>query len=197
MSNENKWKNTGTEIVKPKIFNLSSETLFMYQTNILLRSLKFSSTPIIIWNSNLTYKNYTRRMRLAEFFQNKKENISEKTVFQKQSTFILLRNRDRDLDHQIDVLKNLSLEKMETKSKSNLSNMKQKELLKLSNVEAIVTYSLSYNLAPRISPVLIGQPLIFCSLMSPTCCNSPRKCTPVKYKKRQKAGFQIATYTTS
>ena len=132
-------------------------------------------------------------MRLAEFFQNREANISEETLFQKQSTFILFRNRDRDLDHQIDVLKNLNLEKMETKSKSNLSNMKQKELLKLSNDEAIVTYSLSYNLTPRISRVLIGQPLTFCSLMSPRCCNSPRKCTPVKYKKKQKAGFQIVT----
>ena len=132
-------------------------------------------------------------MRLAEFFQNREANISEETLFQKQSTFILFRNRDRDLDHQIDVLKNLNLEKMETKSKSNLSNMKQKELLKLSNDEAIVTYSLSYNLTPRISRVLIGQPLTFCSMMSPTCCNSPRKCTPVKYKKKQKAGFQIVT----
>ena len=26
------------------------------------------------------------------------------------------------------------------------------------------------------------------------CCNSPRKCKPVKYKKRQKAGFLIITY---
>ena len=54
-----------------------------------------------------------------------------------------------------------------------------------------MTYSPSYNLIPSISRVLIGQHLIFCSLTSPTCCNSPRKCTPVKYKKRQKAGFSI------
>ena len=53
-------------------------------------------------------------------------------------------------------------------------------------------YSPSYNLTPRISRVLIGQHLIFCSLTSPTCCNSPRKCTPLKYK-RQKAGFPIVT----
>ena len=37
--------------------------------------------------------------------------------------------------------------------------------------------------------------MIFCSLTSPACCNSPRKCTPVKYKKRQKAGFPIVTLT--
>ena len=51
----------------------------------------------------------------------------------------------------------------------------------------------SYNLTPPISRVLIGQHLIFCSLTSPTCCNLPRKCTPVKYKNGQKAGFPNAT----
>ena len=76
-------------------------------------------------------------MRLAEFFQNKEANDSE-NLFQKQSTFTPPRNKDRDLDHQIDVLNNLNLGKMETKCKSNLSNMEQKELSKLNNDETIV-----------------------------------------------------------
>ena len=129
MSNEDKEKNTGTEIVKPKIFNLPSKTLSRYQTNILLRGLEFTPTPKpsnIELKSNI--QNYTRRLRLAEFFQNKEANDSEENLFQKQSVFIPPLNRDRDLDHQIDVLNNLNLEKMETKSKSNLSNMEQKEL---------------------------------------------------------------------
>ena len=54
-------------------------------------------------------------------------------------------------------------------------------------------YSLSYNLIPPISQVLSGRHLIFCSLTLPTCCNSSRKCTPVKYKAGQKAGFPIVT----
>ena len=139
MSNEDKEKNTGTGIVKPKIFHLSSKTLSSYQTNILLRGLKFTPTPKrnnIELKSNV--QNYTRRLRLAEFFQNKEANDSEENFFQKQSTFTPLRNRDRDIDHQIDVLNNLNLEKMETKSKSNLSNMEQKERSKLSNDETIV-----------------------------------------------------------
>ena len=45
MSNEDNEKSTGTEIVKPKIFNLSSKTLSRYQTAILLCSLKFTPTP--------------------------------------------------------------------------------------------------------------------------------------------------------
>ena len=44
MSNEDKEKNTGTSIVKPKIFNLSSKTLSRYQTNILLYSLNITLT---------------------------------------------------------------------------------------------------------------------------------------------------------
>ena len=51
----------------------------------------------------------------------------------------------------------------------------------------------SYNLTPAISQVLIGRHLIFCSPTWPTCCNSPRKYTPVKYKVRQKVGFSTVT----
>ena len=58
-------------------------------------------------------------------------------------------------------------------------------------------YSASDNLTPPISRVLIGRHLNFCSLTSPTCCNSARKCTPVKYKARQKPGFPIVTETPS
>ena len=56
-----------------------------------------------------------------------------------------------------------------------------------------ITHSPSYNLTPPISRILVGQHLTFCSLTSPTYCKSPRKCTPVKYKKRQMAGFPIVT----
>ena len=50
-----------------------------------------------------------------------------------------------------------------------------------------LSYNMSDNETPPISRVLIGQHLIFHSLTSPLCCNSPGKCTPVKYKKRQKS----------
>ena len=48
------------------------------------------------------------------------------------------------------------------------------------------TYSMSDNVTPPISRVVIGRHLIFCWLTLPPCCNSPRKCTAAKYKKRQK-----------
>ena len=141
MSNEDNEQNTGTEIIQTKIFNLSSKMLCRHQTNVLLRVFKSTPTPKrnnIELKSNI--KNYTRRLRLAEFLQNKEANDSE-NLFQKQSTFTPPRNRDRDLDHQIDVLKNLNFEKMETKFKSNLSNMEQQELSKLTNNETIVITS--------------------------------------------------------
>ena len=80
-----------------------------------------------------------------------------------------------------------------------------KRLLKVNYIYAMkfvkrncqyLRYSSSYSLTPPISRVLIGPLLTFCSLTSPTCCNSSPKCTPVKYKARQKAGFGIATETT-
>ena len=45
MSNKDEEKNIRTEIVKSKIFNLSSKKLSRYQTNILLCSLKIASAP--------------------------------------------------------------------------------------------------------------------------------------------------------
>ena len=102
MSNKYTKKNNGTDIVKPKIFNLSSKTLSRYQTNIFLQDLKFTPIP---QRNNIELKSniqkYTRRLRLAEFFQNKESNDSEENLFQKPSTYTSPRNRDRDLDHQM------------------------------------------------------------------------------------------------
>ena len=86
MPNKDKEKNTGTEIVKLKIFSLSSKTLSSYQTNILLRGLKFTLTPKNVeLKSNI--QNYRRRLRFPEVFQNEEANDSEENVFQKKSIF--------------------------------------------------------------------------------------------------------------
>ena len=74
-SNEDKEKNTGTEMVKPKIFNLSSKT-FRYQSNILLRGLKFTPTPKRNnMNLNLTYKITRADCDLLSFSKTKKQTI--------------------------------------------------------------------------------------------------------------------------
>ena len=87
-------------------------------------------------NLNLTYKSTCADWDLLSFSKTKKQTLQR--FFQKPSSFTPPRNRDRDLDHQIDVLNKLDLEKMDTKSKSDLSYMEQKELLKLINDETIV-----------------------------------------------------------
>ena len=83
MSNEDKEKKDGTEIVKPNIFNSPR-----YQTNILLRGLKFTPTPK---RNNIELKsyiqNYTCRLRLAEFFHKNEANDSKENLSQNQSTF--------------------------------------------------------------------------------------------------------------
>ena len=102
------------EIVQPKIFDLSKKTLPRYQVNILLRGLKFTPTPkrnIIQLKSDI--HNYTRKLRLTEFFHNAPENNNLQNLFKTKSHFTPSRNRDRDLDHQIDILNNLDLEGME------------------------------------------------------------------------------------
>ena len=100
MLNEDKEKNARTQIVKSKIFTLSSKMFSRYQDNILFRILKFTPTSK---RNNIELKcnkqNYTCKLRSAEFFQNKEANDSEEHLFQKQSTFTLPRNKDRDLDH--------------------------------------------------------------------------------------------------
>ena len=80
---------------------------------------------------------------------------------------------------------------------SLISHLLHPSFFRSSHRRCSVTYSSSYNLTPAISRVLIDENLIFCSLPWPTRFNSPRNCRPVKYKARQKAGFRIATYTTS
>ena len=54
------------------------------------------------------------------------------------------------------------------------------------------TYSSSDNLAPLISRVLIGLHLSFCSLTSPTCSNSPRKCHQLNISRGKQLGFQMS-----
>ena len=53
----------------------------------------------------------------------------------------------------------------------------------------------SDNETPTFSRILVGWHLIFHSRTSPPYYNSTRKCTPLKYKKRQKARFPIVIQT--
>ena len=82
--NQAKEKSARTQAIKPEILDLPSKTLSRYQTNILLRGLKFALTHK---RNNIELKsfkqNYTRRLRLPQFYD------SEGILFQKESTFTL------------------------------------------------------------------------------------------------------------
>ena len=70
ISSQDEEKNARTKAVKPKAFNLPSQILPWYQTNILSNGLKFTTTTRhnnIALTSNI--QNYTDRMQFAEFFQ--------------------------------------------------------------------------------------------------------------------------------
>ena len=96
--NQDEDKNTKILTAQPKIFNLWRKNLSRYQNNILVHRLKFiasSKCNNIVYNSNI--KNYTRTLRIYEFFLNKEANYSEENLFQKQSTFTPPQNRNKDL----------------------------------------------------------------------------------------------------
>ena len=104
MLNKAKGKNTRTKILTPKkyiyIFNLSSKKLSRYQTNILLRVLRF--TPISKCNN-------------TEFFRNNEANDSEEFFLKSNLILSQLPIKDRHSGHQIDALNSLNLEELETK----------------------------------------------------------------------------------
>ena len=74
------------EIVQPKIFSLSKKALSRYQVNILLWGLKFTPTQkrsIIQLKSDI--HNYTRKLRLTQFFRNAPENNNLQNLFKTKS----------------------------------------------------------------------------------------------------------------
>ena len=75
---------------------------------------------------------------MTEFFHNAPKNNNLQNLFETKSNFTPSRNRDRDLDHQNDILNNLDLEGMDICSKNNLSKIEQSELSKLINGRTII-----------------------------------------------------------
>ena len=75
---------------------------------------------------------------MAEFFHNALENNNLQNLFKTKSHFTPSRNRDRDLDHQTDILNDLNLERMDISSKNNLFKTEQSELSKLINDKTII-----------------------------------------------------------
>lgn len=75
---------------------------------------------------------------MTHLFHNTSENNFSQNTFKTKSNFTPTRNRDRDLNHQTDILNNLDLKGMELCSKNNLSKMKQSEFPKIISDRTIV-----------------------------------------------------------
>ena len=78
---------------------------------------------------------------MTEFFHDAPENNNLENFFKTKSYFTPSRNRDRDLDRQIDILNNLDLKGMDIRSKNSLSKTEQSELSKLINDKTIIIKS--------------------------------------------------------
>ena len=151
-----------------------------------------------LWNTNI-------RPILLIFKDKNKANWNPKKFYRSSSTWHKQNKTKSDKTNPTSNLLNWEQEAMQHLGKCRHYNPYRRRwcslnyghqnYIKKANPQVynkIYTYSPSYNVTAPFSRVLIGQHLIFCSLTSPTCCNSPRKCTPVKHK-RQKAGFPIVT----
>ena len=75
---------------------------------------------------------------MTEFSHDAPEKNNLQNLFKRKSHFTPSRNWDWDLDHQIDILNNLDLEKMDICSKNNLSKIEHSELSKLINDRTII-----------------------------------------------------------
>ena len=100
-------------MTKLKIFNLSNNILSQRHVNVLCRSLKFTPTCLL---NKVELKNdvqqFSRKLRLLEFFNKKKESQEEKSsddsIIKNKSVINPPRNRDKILIQNIDSLNSLN-----------------------------------------------------------------------------------------
>lgn len=111
-----------TKTVNRKVINLSSRTLNQTEIMLLSKGLKFSPTPYISNNQELTkdIKEYSRKLRLAEYNYNKdtekeEEFITEPELVRNKSIFNQIRGKNNTLDTACDRLGNIPLEDSEKK----------------------------------------------------------------------------------
>ena len=128
-------------ILHPKIINLSSIKLTEVQKNVLSKRLKF--TPTSVENKQelkADIENFTRRLRLIEFFSRdyEDENENDKSIVKNKSNFYPQCNRDKHLDHAVEYLNNLPLNSEKKKFKSNLTKIECKAIKDLKENDNVV-----------------------------------------------------------
>lgn len=114
---------TSTKTVDPKVINFSSRILNQTEIMLLSKGLKISPTPFNSNNQELTkdINDYTRKLRLAEYFYSEDTEKEEDFIFyfiilfypdlvRNKSTFNQKRGRNDVLNTVCDTLENIPLE---------------------------------------------------------------------------------------
>jgi hypothetical protein len=132
----------------PKVFNLSDRILNKTEINLLSKGLKYTPTPSMNNQQlRIDLKEYTRRLKLREFFNEDSETdeVPSQTneqepedLVRNKSRFIPKRGKNRTLDVVCDTIENIQLPKALNNHKSNLSREEEKALKDLSNDDSII-----------------------------------------------------------
>ncbi|XP_061190029.1 uncharacterized protein LOC133197859 [Saccostrea echinata] len=128
--------------IDPKVINLSSRPLNAAEIKLLSKGLKFTPTPS---DSNLQelskdIKEYTRKLRLAEYFHNddEDENTSEGDLVRNKSNFNPKKGRNSLLDTVCNTLQNIPLNNEKNNTRNNLRKEEEKAVQSLTNDSSIV-----------------------------------------------------------
>lgn len=130
--------------IDPKVINLSSRSLNECEIKLLSKGLKFTPTPnnSDIQELNKDIKAYTRRLRLAEYFQNDEddEDTYEDDLVWNKSKFNPKKGRNTLLDKVCHTLESMPLKEDNNteKKRSNLLKEEEKAMKSLANDNSIV-----------------------------------------------------------
>ena len=137
--------NTVSEGGEPRVINLSSRKLTETEISLLSKGMKFTPTP----KANITelesdIQHYTRKLRLAEFFEDDEVSSSSESddcdengsLVQNKSKFNPPHNRDKQLETYINFVHGHLLQPQTTKP--NLKQNENQALLSLKNDDSIV-----------------------------------------------------------
>ena len=128
-------------ILSPKILNLSSYSLSKNQKNILIKGLKYTTTPkrnIIELKRDVV--EFTRKLRLIEIFSSEEKEIKNEvhiSLVKAKSSFHLPPNRNACLDKTTDFLQKQTFE-TSCSNKSSLTKAEWKDLLALKNNSELI-----------------------------------------------------------
>ncbi|XP_062604091.1 uncharacterized protein LOC134265884, partial [Saccostrea cucullata] len=135
---------TNEKRVEPKVINLSSKQLNEWEIKLLSKGLKYTPTP----NSNKQelkkdIKEYTRRLRLAEYFNTTESDESDSNepedLVRNKSNFNPKKGRNGMLDTVCETLQSLTLDTTHNKSvRNNLSKNEEKALRSLASDKTII-----------------------------------------------------------